>query len=627
MNTPNTPPREGTLPVGTMLYHGRYRVERFLAAGGFGNTYLARDVQFDELVAIKEFFLASMCGRGDGSNDVVISLVTKQKEFEAHREKMRKEAKRLRALQHPNIVKVRDLFDENGTTYYVMDFITGQSLRSKLKQQRRPFAEAEVMQKFLPQLLDALETVHAEGIWHLDLNPANMMVDDQGKVVLIDFGASKQLHSVEGQSLSTSSVVAYTQGYAPAEQLNGKLEKFGPWTDLYALGGTLYNLLTNQNPPDYSEIIDNANLFEEHMPSVSAPTILLIKWLMSQGINHRPKSVAEVRGFLRDILKSSASEGCATKKCFTQSASSTHAASSQQDNPDKTILKKRETKATEVKPLKKPSSVSVPKSVGGRNKLWMGVACGVVALAITLGSLIDTVYSKSKQEEEIANLLSNMVKVEGGTFTMGATSEQGSSAWDDEKPTHSVTLSSFYLCKYEVTQALWRAVMGGSLFNLKGDNLPVEQVSWDECQTFISRLNNLTGRNFRLPTEAEWEYAARGGKRSRGYKYSGSNVLSDVAWYDGNSSDKTHPVGTKSPNELGLYDMSGNVWEWCSDWYGTYSSSAQTNPTGPSSGSSRVNRGGGWFNVNRNCRSSNRSYDAPDFRDNYLGLRLTLSQL
>ena len=624
MNTPNTPPREGTLPVGTMLYHGRYRVERFLAAGGFGNTYLARDVQFDELVAIKEFFLASMCGRGDGSNDVVISLETKQKEFEAHREKMRKEAKRLRALQHPNIVKVRDLFDENGTTYYVMDFIPGQSLRSKLKQQHRPFAEAEVMQKFLPQLLDALETVHDEGIWHLDLNPANMMVDDQGKVVLIDFGASKQFHSVEGQSLSTTSVVAYTQGYAPAEQLNGKLEKFGPWTDLYALGGTLYNLLTNQNPPDYSEIIDNANLFEEHMPSVSAPTIQLIKWLMSQGINHRPKSVAEVRGF----LKSSASEGSATKKGATQSASSAHTVSSQQDDSDKTILKKRETKATEVKPQKKPSSVSVPKSVGRRKKQWMGVTCGVVALAITLGFMIDIVYlKKQEQEKEIDNLLSNMVKVDGGTFYMGATREQGNDTDDSEKPVHSVTLSSFYLCKYEVTNSLWRAVMVNTPSDFKGKNLPVENVSWNDCLTFITRLNSLTGRKFRLPTEAEWEYAARGGNRSRGYKYSGSNKLSDVAWFDDNSGSETHPVGSKSPNELGLYDISGNVWEWCSDWYGTYSSSSQMNPTGPSSGSNRVVRGGSWFNDAGNCRSSYRGYGAPHGVYSGLGLRLALSQL
>ena len=231
------------------------------------------------------------------------------------------------------------------------------------------------------------------------------------------------------------------------------------------------------------------------------------------------------------------------------------------------------------------------------------------------------------QQAELNKLINNMVYVPGGTFTMGATSEQGSDAWNDEKPTHSVTLSSFYLCKYEVTQALWQAVMGGNPSFFKGNNLPVENVSWNDCQTFITRLNSLMGKNFRLPTEAEWEYAARGGNRSRGYKYSGSNTLSDVAWYYGNSGSKTHPVGSKSPNELGLYDMSGNVWEWCSDWKGTYSSSAQTNPTGPSNGSSRVRRGGSWFYVPRDCRSSDRSDRSPGRRDDYLGLRLALSQL
>ena len=223
------------------------------------------------------------------------------------------------------------------------------------------------------------------------------------------------------------------------------------------------------------------------------------------------------------------------------------------------------------------------------------------------------------RQAELNKLINNMVYVSGGTFTMGATSEQGSDAWDAEKPTHSVTLSSFYLCKYEVTQALWKAVMGNNPSYFKGNNLPVECVSWKDCQTFISRLNNLTGKNFRLPTEAEWEYAARGGNRSRCYKYSGSNVLSDVAWYGDNSGDKTHPVGSKSPNELGLYDMSGNVCEWCSDCYGTYSSSAQTNPTGPLSGSGRVLRGGSLEYVARACRSSVRSNYAPGDSRHYFG--------
>ena len=225
------------------------------------------------------------------------------------------------------------------------------------------------------------------------------------------------------------------------------------------------------------------------------------------------------------------------------------------------------------------------------------------------------------------NLTANMVYVSGGTFTMGATSEQGSDAYNDEKPVHSVTLSSFYICKYEVTQALWNAVMGSNPSNWKGDDLPVETVSRDDCQTFIRKLNALTGKNFRLPTEAEWEFAARGGNNSRGYKYAGSNNIETVAWYQGNSGNKTHVVGTKSPNELGLYDMSGNVWEWCQDRYGSYSGASQTNPTGASSGSNRVLRGGccgrsAWY-----CRSSLRIIGTPDGRNDGFGLRLVLSQL
>ena len=215
-----------------------------------------------------------------------------------------------------------------------------------------------------------------------------------------------------------------------------------------------------------------------------------------------------------------------------------------------------------------------------------------------------------------------MKPVAGGTFSMGCTSEQGGDCYGAEKPAHSVTLSDYYIGETEVTQALWRAVMGSNPSYNKGDNLPVENVSWDDCQTFISKLNQLTGRNFRLPTEAEWEYAARGGSKSRGYKYAGSNNISDVAWYDGNSGSKTHPVKGKRPNELGLYDMSGNVWEWCSDWYGDYSGYSQTNPQGPSTGSHRLLRGGSWYYGARFCRVANRNYYAPDYRYFNIGFRL-----
>lgn len=219
-----------------------------------------------------------------------------------------------------------------------------------------------------------------------------------------------------------------------------------------------------------------------------------------------------------------------------------------------------------------------------------------------------------------------MVKVEAGTFMMGATSEM-KDPYDWEKPVHQVTLTNdYYMGKYEVTQALWQAVMGNNPSHFKGENLPVETVNWNECQEFISKLNSMTGRKFRLPTEAEWEYAARGGKKSRGYQYSGSNSISDVAWYDGNSGSKTHPVGTKQANELGIYDMSGNVYEWCSDRYGFYSSSSQTNPTGAYFMSRRVGRGGCWDCNAWYCRSSFRNGSTPDSRDSGLGLRLVLSE-
>ena len=220
----------------------------------------------------------------------------------------------------------------------------------------------------------------------------------------------------------------------------------------------------------------------------------------------------------------------------------------------------------------------------------------------------------------------DMIAVEGGTFTMGATAEQASDAYSDEKPTHQVTLSSYYIGKTEVTQELWQAVMGSNPSGFSGANLPVEKVSWEDCQIFIAILNELTGKYFRLPTEAEWEYAARGGSKSQGYKYSGSNTVDDVAWYPSNSSSKTHPVATKAPNELGIYDMSGNVLEWCSDWYSSsyYSSSSQYNPTGPASGSRRVYRGGSWGSSARLCRVSYRDYNGPSYRFYNLGLRLAL---
>lgn len=239
-----------------------------------------------------------------------------------------------------------------------------------------------------------------------------------------------------------------------------------------------------------------------------------------------------------------------------------------------------------------------------------------------------------KKEITVEGVSFNMVKVKGGTFKMGS---NDSDADSDEQPIHRVKLDDYYIGEMEVTQELWETVMGyNPSFNKRSDR-PVEMVSWDGCQSFIKRLNELTGLEFRLPTEAEWEYAARGGNKSQGYKYAGSNTIDEVAWYNDNAHDVPsyypsfghQPIGTKLANELGLYHMSGNVSEWCSDWYGEdyYSSSPSVNPTGPTSGLSRVVRGGSWLSAAQCCRVAYRYGDTPDYRYHNLGFRLVCTSL
>jgi len=220
-----------------------------------------------------------------------------------------------------------------------------------------------------------------------------------------------------------------------------------------------------------------------------------------------------------------------------------------------------------------------------------------------------------------------MVFVRGGPFAMGCTTEQGADCLGDERPVHQVTLSDYYIGKYEVTQKQWKAVMGSdnNPSQLKGDNLPVEHVSWEEARKFIDRLNERTGGQYRLPTEAEWEYAARGGNQNRGYKYSGSNEVGEVAWYKDNSENKYYQVGTKKANELGIHDMSGNVDEWVSDWGNSYSRNDQTNPQGPSFGTERLIRSGNWADSARNVRVSARFANSPDAGLGGRGFRIAIS--
>ena len=551
------------LPAGTLLRGKRYDyvIQKTLGQGSFGITYLASvrmagdlgSINVDIKVAIKEFFMKSYNGR---ENTSVISSGS-DGTFDASKRRFIREARNLGKLQHPHIIKVVECFETNNTVYYSMEYLSNGSLDDFIRTKGH-LAENEAI-SLARQIANALAYMHAQGMLHLDLKPGNIMMRSSSEIALIDFGLAK-LFDAEGnlETLSTIGVGRGTPGYAPLEQANYQEGMGFPATmDIYALGATMYKMLTGQRPPEASEILNDG--LPDKPSSVSSEAWAAVEIAMEPMRKKRPQTVSDWLTLLPNT-NVSADDGEATIIDFT---------------------------------------TTKPNATANDNILKFTVK----------------------------GISFNMIKVEGGTFMMGATEEQKGDAWDDEMPVHQVTLTSYYIGQTEVTQALWKAVMGKNPVEYDfGDNRPVTNVSWDDCQDFVIKMNQLTGKRFRLPTEAEWEYACRGGKKSRGYKYSGSNTIDDVAWYYDNSSSKTHPVATKSPNELGIYDMSGNVWEWCQDWYGRYSSNAQTNPTGASSGSSRVNRGGSWNRNAKYCRSSNRGSYAPDDHYGSLGLRLTLSE-
>jgi serine/threonine protein kinase len=279
------------LQPNTTLQGGKYRIERVLGQGGFGNTYVGYNTEFEETVAIKEFFMKGVTERDETTCAVSVSNADNVGQFEEQREKFKKEARRLRKLKNEHIVKVHDLFEENGTAYYVMDYIDGESLAEKMKRTGLPFSETEV-RNIITQILDALKEVHQNEIWHLDLKPGNIMIDKDGNAYLIDFGASKQIRA--NGSMTTSTALCYTPGYAPNEQIGQMYDRFGPWTDIYALGATVYNLLTNKKPPMAIDIEEDEEDAFDFPTSISEDMRKLVVWMMQPKRKARPQSVGEI---------------------------------------------------------------------------------------------------------------------------------------------------------------------------------------------------------------------------------------------------------------------------------------------------------------------------------------------
>ena len=283
---------QSMLKVGTIL-HGTYRIDNYLSSGGFGNTYVATNIEFDERVAIKEFFMKGVTQRDDNQTTVSVSNLENTNSFLGQKEKFKKEARRLRKMQNEHLVRVHDLFDENGTTYYVMDYVDGENLSEWLKRTGRPMTESEV-RLILPQILDALKAVHNEGFCHLDIKPSNIMLEKGGKIKLIDFGASKQLGANGALTTNAPTAFAQTPGYAPREQMEQNLDKIGPWTDIYALGATLYNLLTNNKPPLPTDIDDDMSE-DKHVALPFPESVGGMKYLVLQMMKtnrlQRPQSI------------------------------------------------------------------------------------------------------------------------------------------------------------------------------------------------------------------------------------------------------------------------------------------------------------------------------------------------
>ena len=455
------------------------------------------------------------------------------------------------SFDNQHIVRVTDVFEENGTVYYSMPFLPGGSIK-ELVNKRGQLSESDAM-SYTRQVAEALLYMHQEcRICHYDVKPDNILLDRKGNAILIDFGISKN-YDAQGNETSTTPV-GMSEGYAPIEQYQQMVEEFSPGSDVYALGATLYYMITGAKPPTAVSRVGGEEL---SFYSGTSPSLReLIESAMTIGVKKRP---CEVDMFLNYEV---------------------------QELSETTIVSQESPQSPKIESINDDTVVA----------------------------------SKSDKSFTVNGVSFSMIRVEGGTFMMGR------KGWfvGDEGPAHQVTLSDFFIGKYPVTQELWQAVMGNNPSKFQGNpSHPVEKVSWDDCQIFLKKLNELTGHQFRLPTESQWEFAARGGNKTNNYKFSGSDILDDVAW--GLDYRMTQPVGKKKPNELGLYDMSGNVQEWCYDWYGEYSSESQHNPGGPNIGKHRIMRGGSYYNAFYKYRVTARDHCPPTSRFSGVGLRLVLT--
>ena len=641
---------------------GRYKLVRILGRGGMGVVWLARDEELEREVALK--FLPE--------------IVALDPEAVAD---MKRETRRNLDLTHPHIVRIHDFMSDGRTAAISMEYVNGASLSAlKLEKADRIFTPAE-LRPWLEQLIDALHYAHAKAkVVHRDLKPANLMITREGDLKVADFGIARGI----ADSVSRVSVQAGSSGtpvYMSPQQMLG--EKAAVTDDIYALGATLYELLTSKPPfysgnvilqvqskaaPSMAERRKELDVSGEPIPAEWEETIAAC---LAKEAKDRPQGAGEVAERLELTTKD-------TKSTKQKTENDRKGRANRPAEPQVGQLAASAEASREGRNLKtlSPANGNALGSARSTSKtpLYASLIAGVLLLA-GLGyyfgiyvpeqdlakrqaaSINAVNEQKDRIERErtaaealgvgggmgksakpkshpqpgqpwtIPDLNLMLQPIAPGTFTMGSASGRSS----DERPLTQVTITKpYWLGQTEVTQAQWQAVMGSNPSNIKGDNLPVEHVSWNDAMEFCRKLTEREraagrtpeGHTYTLPTEAQWEYACRAGTTG---DYAGS--LDPMGWYAANSGSTTQPVGQKQANAWGLHDMHGNVWEWCADLNGNYPGGVITDPTGPPSGSLHVTRGGGWDSPADNCRSSLRNWNVPGARGTNLGFRLALSSV
>lgn len=534
----------------------------------------------NRIVCIKEYFPSGKCARDTVSYNIYPQTISNEYYYK-YRESFEKEARILAELSHPNIVEVIDVFGENNTSYMVMEYIKGESLQKAVENRGRlPYTEAV---NYIAQIADAVDYIHKRHILHRDIKPDNIMLTANYKAILIDFGSAREFEEDKTQ-IHTS---MFTNGYAPPEQYASKSRK-GSYTDIYALGATFYFTLTGQAPLEATaRLIDKMpepKKLVKDIPEEANRTILKAMQLKSE---NRHQTIDDFMADLRNIRP----------------------------------------------------SVLIDETIGAKSKKWVIpvsiISTLIVAAAITVFLILGKNGENVKTTDSMGTTDSietidftgtgmyPMIYVEGGTFEMGNDNS------DNDCPTHEVTLDGYYIGQFEVSRKFFKSIMGydPSLYATPdADNYPVENVSIEEAKRFIEMLNRKTRKHFALPTEAQWEYAARGGQSSRGYSYSGT-ADTDKLWYD--RDNPTEIYYEPSVNELGIYQMSGNVAEWCRDYYDEsfYYTGSRYNPVNSNGhdGDLVVIRGGSYYSFDEEELTVfyRNAYDSPQ---EDIGFRLVLDK-